>query len=93
MNTVHSPRISTRQISILVRSREQKAGPFGSSLWSQTTLLPALAMWIPSSLDHFDQNFHLSFWQKVNNDTVFEASILEYERYEGARSFHKYLEF
>ena len=48
------------------------------------------------SLDHFDQNFHLIFWLKVNNDTVFEASILEYDRYEpplGARSCHRYLEF
>ena len=35
-------------------------------------------------LDHFDQNFHLIFWLKVNNDTVFEASILEYDRYEPA---------
>ena len=47
-------------------------------------------------LDHFDQNFHLILWLKVNNDTVFEASILEYDRYEpriGARSCHRYLEF
>ena len=47
-------------------------------------------------LDHFDQNFHLIFWLKLNNDTVFEASILEYDRYEprlGARSCHRYLEF
>ena len=47
-------------------------------------------------LDHFDQNFHLIFWQKVNNDTVFEVSILEYHRYEpspGARSCLRYLEF
>ena len=33
-------------------------------------------------IDHFDQNFHLIFWLKVNNDTVFEACILEYDRYE-----------
>ena len=49
-----------------------------------------------SGLDHFDQNVHLIFWLKVNNDTVFEASILEYDRYEprlGARSCHRYLEF
>ena len=48
------------------------------------------------SLDHFDQNFHFIFWLKVNNNTVFEASILEYDRYEpplGARSCHRYLEF
>ena len=47
-------------------------------------------------LDFFDQNFHLIFWLKVNNDTVSEASILEYDRYgppPGARSFHRYLEF
>ena len=28
-------------------------------------------------LDHFDPNFNLIFWLKVNNDTIFEASILE----------------
>ena len=47
------------------------------------------------ALDHFDQDFHLHFWLKVNNDTVFEASILEYDRYEpplGTRSCHRYLE-
>ena len=47
-------------------------------------------------LDHFDQNYHLIFWLKVNNDTVFETSISEYNWYEllfGARSCHRYLEF
>ena len=47
-------------------------------------------------LDHFDQNCHIIFWLNVNSDTVFEASILEYGRYEpplGARSRHRYLEF
>ena len=47
-------------------------------------------------LDNCDQTFHLIFWLKVNNGTVFEASILEYGRYEprlGARSCHRYLEF
>ena len=42
------------------------------------------------SLNHFDQNFHFIFWLKLNNDTVFEASILEYDRYKsplGARSY------
>ena len=46
-------------------------------------------------LDHFNQNF-ISFWLKVNNDTVFEASIIEYDRYEpppGARSCLRYLKF
>ena len=33
-------------------------------------------------LDHFDQYFHLIFWLKVNNDTVFEAIVLVYNRYE-----------
>ena len=33
-------------------------------------------------LDYFDQYFHLILWLKVNNDTVFEASVLEYDRYE-----------
>ena len=45
-------------------------------------------------IDHFDQYFHLIFWLKVNNDTVFEAIVLEYDRYEsplGARTCHKYL--
>ena len=31
---------------------------------------------------HFDQNFYLIFWLKVNNAAVFEACILEYDRYE-----------
>ena len=47
-------------------------------------------------LNHFHQHFRLIFWLKVNNDTVFEAGILEYDRYEprlGARSCHRYLEF
>ena len=47
-------------------------------------------------LDHFNQNFQVIFWLKVNKDTVSEASILEYNRYEprlGARSCHRYLEF
>ena len=50
----------------------------------------------PFEIDHFDQNFHLIFWLKVNKDTVSEASILEYDRYEprlGARLCHSYLEF
>ena len=46
-------------------------------------------------IDHFDQYFHLIFWLKVvNNDTVFEAIVLAYDRYEsplGGRSCHKYL--
>ena len=53
-------------------------------------------MQIPFELDHFDQNFHIMFWLKVNEDTVSEASVLEYDRYEprlGARSCHRYLEF
>ena len=47
-------------------------------------------------IDHFDQNFQFIFWLKVNKDTVSEASILEYDRYEprlGARSCHRYVEF
>ena len=45
-------------------------------------------------IDHFHQYFLLVFWLKVNNDTVFEAIVLEYDRYEsplGTRSCHKYL--
>ena len=35
-------------------------------------------------LDHFDQYIHLIFWLKVlvHNDTVFEANVLELDRYE-----------
>ena len=46
-------------------------------------------------LDHFDQYIHLIFWLKVNKDTVFKASVLEYDRYEppeGPRLCHRYLE-
>ena len=53
-----------------------------------------MAVWFDHAdsfkLDHFDQNFHLIFWLKVKNNTVFEASILEYDRYEpplGARFY------
>ena len=45
-------------------------------------------------LDHFDKYFHLSFWLKVNSVTVYEAILLEYNRYEpplGKRSCHRYL--
>ena len=52
-------------------------------------MVSASTMQIP-----FDQYFHLIFWLTVNNDTVFEAIVLEYDRYEpplGARSCHKYL--
>ena len=49
-------------------------------------------MQIPSSIL---TNIFISFiWLKVNNDTVLEAIVLEYDRYEsplGARSCHKYL--
>ena len=60
----------------------------GNDLWV------FLVKWVPNDmavcfdhadsfeLDHFDQNLHLIFWQKVNNDTVFKASILEYDIYE-----------
>ena len=44
-------------------------------------------------INHFDWNLHLIFYMKVNNDVVFEAIVLEYDRYEpplGARSYHKY---
>ena len=47
-------------------------------------------------LGHFDQNCQLIFWLNVNKDTVSEASILEYDRYEprlGAKSCHRYPEF
>ena len=33
-------------------------------------------------LDHFDTNFHLIFWLKVINDTVFEASVMQFDIYE-----------
>ena len=83
-----------QRLSFVVRSREQRVGPFGPSVlnWFQTTWLSALTMQIHSTLgvvgdpslwfdlNYFDQNFHLIFWLKVNNDTVFETSILEYDR-------------
>ena len=52
-------------------------------------------------LDLFDEYFNFIFWLKLNNenlpdnDTVFEASVLEYDRYRpprGPRSCHRYLE-
>ena len=82
---------------MVTRPREQKAGPFGPSLlnWSHTTWVSASTMRIPSRfLVLLDQYFHLIFWLEVNNDRVFEAIVLEYDRYEpalGARSCHKYL--
>ena len=98
MSSVHSPRISSVQQSIVITSRAQKAGPLGVFL---VTLLPndmAVCFNHANSfeIDYFDQNYHFFFWLKVNNDTVFEACILEYDRYEpclGARSCHRYLEF
>ena len=45
-------------------------------------------------LDYFHQYFHLFFWLRVNNDTVFEATVLENTKYEppvGVRSCHRYL--
>ena len=32
-------------------------------------------------LDHFDQYFHSISWLVVKNDTVFEAGVLDYDRY------------
>ena len=98
MSSVHSPRISSWQQSIVVTSRAQKAGPLGFFL---VTLLPNHMAFCFNhadsfEIDHLNQNFHLIFWLKVNNDTDFEACILEYDRYEprlGARSCHRYLEF
>ena len=81
----------------MLTSRAQKAGPFRFSLLhcSRTTWLSVCFNHADSfEIDHFDQNFHLIFWLKVNKDTVSEASILEYDRYKprlGARSCHKYL--
>ena len=45
-------------------------------------------------IDHFDKYSHFIFWLKVNNDAVFEAIVLDYDRYEpplGAKWCHKYL--
>ena len=62
----------------------------GWSLWALRVKL------VPNNMsfcfDHADS--FLIFWLKVNNDTVFKAIILEYDRYEphlGTRSCHKYL--
>ena len=96
MRSGHPPRISTSQLCIVVQPRAQKAGPMGSSVLdgSQTTWVSAFDHADSFEIDHFDQYFHLIFWLKVNNDTVFEAIVLEYDRYEPplcAMSCHKYL--
>ena len=61
------------------------------------TLLPNDMAVCFKHADSFEiDHFHLIFWLKVNNDTVFEVCILGYDRYEprlGARSCHRYLEF
>ena len=94
MRSGHPPRISTSQLCIVVRPRAQKAGP----IWALRVKLVPNKMGVcldhtdSFEIDHFDQSFHLIFWLKVNNDTVFEAIVLEYDRYEpplGARSCHK----
>ena len=43
-------------------------------------------------VDHFDKDSHLILWLKLKNDTVFEASVLEYDIYESPlcpRSCHR----
>ena len=96
MRSGHPPQILTSQLSIVVRP--QKAGPIGPSMlnWSLTYNMGVCFDHADSFeiFDHFDQYFHLIFWLKVNNDTVFEAIVLEYDRYEsplGARSCHEHL--
>ena len=97
MSSVHSPRISSWQHTIVVTSRAQKMALWGFLV----TLLPndmAVCFNHADSfeLDHFDQNSQPIFWLKVNKDAVSAASILEYDRYEprlGARSCHRYLEY
>ena len=93
MSSVHSPRIPSWQHCIVVTSRAQSQ----QVLWGfLVTLLPNDMAVCLSHADSFDQNFQLIFWLKVNKDTVSEASILEYDRYEprlGARSCHRYVEF
>ena len=63
-------------------------GTKGGAFWVfLVKLVPNdMAVWFDHAdsfeLDHFDQYFHLNFWLKVNNDTVFAATVLEYARYE-----------
>ena len=94
MSGVHSPTNLDLATFYCGTVKRTKGGPLWASVLnqSQTTFNHADSI----GLDHFDQDFHLIFWLKVNNDTVSEASILEYDRYEpllGARSCHRYLEF
>ena len=97
--TRHEPR---HRDFLLCYGQENKGQSTEGPLWAvRAKLVPndmAVCLNHADSLelDHFDQNFQLNFWLKVNKDTVSEASILEYDRYEprlGARSCHKYLEF
>ena len=93
--TPHEPRPSS---FLLWYGQENKGGP----LWDfRVKLVPndmAVCLNHADSFgqDHFDQNFQLIFWLEIDNDTVFKASILEYDRCEpplGARSCHRYLKF
>ena len=86
------------QLDIVDTATRTKSWPLGAFLvkWVPNDMAVCIDHAESFELDHFDQNFHLFFWLKVNNDTVFKASILEYDRYEprlGARSCHRYLEF
>ena len=78
---------------LLWYGQENRRG--GGALWTFFVKLVPIDMAVCSDhadsfeLDHFDQNFHL-------NDTVLEASIYEYDRYEpppGERSCLRYIEF
>ena len=93
MSSGHPPRIFTSQLCIVLRPQAQMADPIGPSVLNGPKQHGCLLRPCRFLL-HFDQYFHLIFWLKVNNDTVFEAIVLEYDRYEsplGARSCHKYL--
>ena len=79
---------------VLCYDHENKGTPKDGSLWALRAKLVPKNMGVcfdhADSFEtvHFDQDFHLISWLKVNNDTVFEAIVLEYGRYEstlGAR--------
>ena len=97
MSSDHWPRISSQRLSFDVRFRNQARWSFGL-LCKMGPNDMAICFGHPDSfkLDQIDQYFHLILWLKVNNDTVVEASVLEYDRYKpplGPRPCHRYLGF
>ena len=75
MRSGHLPRISTSQLSTVLRPQDQRVGPIGPSMlnWYQTTWVSTSTMQIPSRWTILSNIFISFFGLKVNNDTVFEA--------------------